>query len=66
MVHPAGRAQVIRRSRDNQLVVHFDGETQPVSIRPDLVRLRAVNAGQILDQLQQLHDLLPAGGHGDG
>jgi hypothetical protein len=60
------QAQVIRRSRGNRLVVHFDGEDHPVSIRPDLVRLRPVNTGQILDQLQQLHDLLPAGGHGDG
>jgi hypothetical protein len=60
------QAQVIRRSRGTRLVVCFDGETKPVSIRPDLVRVRPVNTGQILDQLQQLHDLLLAGGHGDG
>jgi len=60
------QAQVIRRSRGSRLVVRFDGETQSVSIRPELVRVRPVNTGQILDQLQQLHDLLPAGGHGDG
>ena len=60
------QAQVIRRSRGSRLVVRFDDETEPVSIRPDLVRLRPVNTGKILDQLQQLHVLLPAGGHGDG
>jgi hypothetical protein len=60
------QAQVIRRSRGTRLVVRFDGEDQPVSIRPDLVRVRPVNTGQILDQLHQLHDLLPAGGDGDG
>jgi hypothetical protein len=60
------QAQVIRHSRGSRLVVRFDGEDQPVSIRPDLVRLRPVNTEQILDQLQQLHDLLPAGDHGDG
>jgi hypothetical protein len=60
------QAQVIRRSRGSRLMVHFDGETQPVSIRPDLVRVCPVNTEQILDQLQQLHDLLPAGGDGDG
>jgi hypothetical protein len=60
------QAQVIRRSRGSRLVVRFDGEVQPVSIRPDLVRVRPVNTEQIIDQLQQLHDLLPAGDHGDG
>ena len=47
------QAQVIRRSRGTRLVVQFDGEDQPVSIRPDLVRVRPVNTGQIIDQLQQ-------------
>ena len=60
------QAQVIRRSRGTRLVVRFDGETEPGSIRPDLVRVRPVNTGQIIDQLQQLPDLLFAGGHGDG
>ena len=60
------RAQVLRRSRGSRLVVRFEGEDQPVRIRPDLVRVRPVSTGQIIDQLQQLHDLLPAGGHGDG
>jgi hypothetical protein len=60
------QAQVIRRSRGSRLAVRFDGETEPVSIRPDLVRLRPVNTGQIIDQLQQLHYLLPAGDLGDG
>lgn len=60
------QAQVIRRSRGTRLVVWFDGEDQPISIRPDLMRVRPVNTGQILDQLQQLHDLLSAGGDGDG
>jgi hypothetical protein len=60
------QAQVIRRSRGTRLVVQFDGEDQPVSIRPDLVRVRPVNTGQIIDQLKQLHDLLPASGDGDG
>ena len=55
------QAQVIRRSRGNRLVVRFDGEDHPVSIRPDLVRVRPVNTRQILDQLQQLYDLLFAG-----
>jgi phytoene dehydrogenase-like protein len=57
------QAQVIRRSRGSRLVVRFDGEDQPVSIRPDLVRLRPVSTGQILDQLEQLRDLV---GDGDG
>ena len=52
------RAQVIRRSRGSRLMVRFDGEDQPVNIRPDLVRVRPVSTGQILDQLQQLRDLL--------
>ena len=60
------QAQVIRRSRGTRLVVRFDGEDQPVSIRPDLVRVRPVNTGQIIDQLQRLHDLLFAGSDGDG
>jgi len=59
------QAQVIRRSRGSRLVVRFDGEDEPVSIRPDLVRVRPVSTGQILDQLQQLHDLLPTSGPGD-
>lgn len=56
------QAQVLRRSRGTRLVVRFDGEDQPVSIRPDLVRVRPVNTGQIIDQLKQLHDLLSARG----
>jgi hypothetical protein len=60
------QAQVIRRSRGSRLVVRFDGEDEPVSIRPDLVRVRSVSTGQIIDQLRQLHDLLPTGGDGDG
>ena len=60
------QGQVIRRSRGTRLVVHFDGEDHLVSIRPDLVRVRPVNSGQIIDQLQQLQDLLPADGHSDG
>jgi hypothetical protein len=64
---PLGKqAQVIRRSRGTRLVVQFDGEDHPVIIRPDLLRVRPVNTGQIIDQLQQLHNLLPAGSHGDG
>jgi hypothetical protein len=30
------------------------------------VRVRPVNTRQIIDQLKQLHDLLPAGSDGDG
>ena len=41
-------AQVIRRSRGSRLVVRFDGETHPVSIRPDLVRLGPVSTEQII------------------
>jgi hypothetical protein len=57
------QAQVIRRCRGSRLVVRFDGETQPVSIRPDLVRLRPVSTEQIIGQLEQLRDLV---GDGDG
>jgi hypothetical protein len=57
------QAQVIRYSRGNQLVVRFDGETQPVSIRPDLVCRRPVSTEQIISQLEQLRDLA---GDGDG
>jgi hypothetical protein len=46
------QAQVIRRSRGTRLAVRFDGEDRPVSIRPDLVRVRPVSTGLILDQLQ--------------
>jgi hypothetical protein len=56
-------AQVIRYSRGSRLVVRFDGETQPVSIRPDLVRVRPVSTEQIIGQLEQLRDLV---GDGDG
>jgi hypothetical protein len=56
-------AQVIRYSRGSRLVVRFDGETQPVSIRPNLLRLRPVTTEQIIGQLEQLHDLV---GGGDG
>jgi hypothetical protein len=41
------QAQVLRRSRGGRLVVRFDGEDHPVSIRPDLVRLRPVTTEQI-------------------
>jgi hypothetical protein len=54
---------VIRRSRGSRLVVRFDGEDQPVTIRPDLLRLRPVTSEQIVGQLEQLHDLV---GGGDG
>jgi hypothetical protein len=57
------RAQVIRRSWGSRLVVRFDGEDQPVSIPPDLVRLRPVSTEQIIGQLEQLRDLV---GDGDG
>jgi hypothetical protein len=57
------QAQVLRRSRSSRLVVRFDGETQPVSIRPDLVRLRPVTTEHIIGQLEQLRDLV---GDGDG
>jgi hypothetical protein len=57
------QAQVIRRSQGSRLVVRFDGETEPVSIRPDLVRVRPVSTGQIIGQLEQLRDLA---GDGDG
>jgi len=57
------QAQVIRRNRGSRLVVRFDGETQPVSIRPDLVRLRPVTTAQIIGQLEHLRDLA---GDGDG
>jgi hypothetical protein len=50
------QAQVIRRSRGIRLVVRFDGETQPVSIRPDLLRVRPVSTEQIIGQLEQLRD----------
>jgi hypothetical protein len=60
------QAQVIHRSRGSRLVVRFDGEDRSVSIRPDLVRVRPVSTGQIIDQLQQSHDLLFTRGHGDG
>jgi len=50
-------AQVIRHSRGNRLVVRFDDEDHPVSIRPDLVRLRPVSREQIIGQLEQLRDL---------
>jgi hypothetical protein len=54
---------VIRRTGGSRLVVRFDGETQPVSIRPDLVRLRPVTIEQIINQLEQLRDLA---GNSDG
>jgi len=57
------QAQVIRYSRGSRLVVCFDGETHPVSIRPNLVRLRPVTTEQIIGQLEQLRDLV---GDGDG
>jgi hypothetical protein len=57
------QAQVIRYSRGSRLVVRFDGETEPVSIRPDLERLRPVTSDQIVSQLEQLRDLA---GDGDG
>lgn len=55
---------MIRRSRGSRLVVRFDGETQPVSIRPDLVRLRPVSTEQIIGQLEQLRDLIRDGDGG--
>jgi hypothetical protein len=57
------QGEVVRYSRGSRLVVRFDGETQPVSIRPDLVRLRPVTTKQIVGQLEQLRDLV---GGGDG
>lgn len=57
------QAQVLRRSRGSRLVVCFDGENDPVSIRPDLLRLRPVSTEQIVGQLEQLRDLV---GDGDG
>jgi hypothetical protein len=57
------QGEVIRRSRASRLVVRFDGETQPVGIRPDLVRVRPVSTEQIIGQLEQLRDLV---GDGDG
>jgi hypothetical protein len=47
----------------SRLVVRFDGEDHPVSIRPDLVRARPVSTEQIIGQLEQLRDLV---GDGDG
>jgi hypothetical protein len=51
------QAQVLHHSRGGRLVVRFDGEDHPVSIRPDLVRLRPVTTEQTIGQLEQLHDL---------
>ena len=51
------QAQLLHHSRGSRLVVRFDGEDRPVSIRPDLVRLRPVTTEQIIGQLEQLHDL---------
>jgi hypothetical protein len=57
------QGEVVRYSRGSRLVVRFDGEIQPVSIRPDLMRLRPVSTEQIIGQLEQLRDLV---GGGDG
>ncbi|MGH3845433.1 MAG: hypothetical protein ACRDS0_28990 [Pseudonocardiaceae bacterium] len=60
------QAVVIRHGRRNRLVVRFDGENQTVSIRPDLLRVRPVSTGQIIDQLEQVRDLLPPEDDADG
>jgi hypothetical protein len=51
------RGDVISRSRGSRLQVRFDGETKPVGIRPHLVQVIALNAEQIVAELEQAREL---------
>jgi hypothetical protein len=53
------RGDVISWGRGSRVQVHFDGETQPVSIRPHLVRVVALSAERIATELEQLRELVP-------
>jgi hypothetical protein len=52
------RGEVIRWGRGSRLQVRFDGETEPVSIRPHLVRVVRLSAERILTELEQLRKLV--------
>lgn len=54
------QGEVTGRGRGSRLQVRFDGEDKPVSIRPHLVRVLRIDAGQSVGQLEQLRTPLPA------
>jgi hypothetical protein len=55
----ATRGEVISWGRGSRLQVRFDGETQPVSIRPHLVRVVALSAERIVTELEHLREVVP-------